>query len=424
MEERCTVSGKLSGTVEAPSSKSDLHRLLLAAALCFGQRCRILGYQANDDIGATASILEAAGACITQEAQGLVLEGFGTLKQDFVADCRESGSTLRFLLPVLGALGLRCSFVGRGRLPQRPLTPLVEELRAHGLILSGDSLPLAISGQLQPGNYTFPGNISSQYITGLLFALPLLPGDSDLRLSSPLESKGYVELTLSVLRRFGIQVEQPSELCYHIPGGQLYRSPGELRAQGDWSGAAFWLVAGALSGPLTVTGLQQDSLQGDRAVCEILSAMGAKISWATGAVTVSPAPLRAVDIDASQIPDLVPPLVVAAAFARGESRIYNAGRLRLKESDRLSAVAKDLGALGASVEEGPDHLLIRGSEKLRGGVAESFGDHRLAMAMAIASLGCKEPVTILDPGCVKKSYPAFYQDFEQLGGVVHGFHLD
>lgn len=424
MEERCTVSGKLSGTVRAPSSKSDLHRLLLAAALCFGQRCRILDYQSNDDIEATASILEAAGASLSQEGDGLVLEGFGALRQDFVADCRESGSTLRFLLPVLGALGLRCRFVGRGRLPQRPLTPLVEELRAHGLVLSGDSLPLEISGQLQPGDYAFPGNISSQYITGLLFALPLLPGDSTLRLTSPLESKGYVELTLSVLRRFGIQVEQPSEDCYHIPGGQRYRSPGELRAQGDWSGAAFWLVAGALSGPITVEGLQPDSLQGDRAVCDVLAAMGAKVTWEKGALTVSPAPLRAVTIDASQIPDLVPPLAVAVAFAQGESCIINAGRLRLKESDRLAAVAKDLRALGAPVEEGPDFLRIQRNKKLRGGVVESFGDHRLAMAMAIASLGCEEPVTILGPGCVKKSYPAFYQDFEHLGGVVHGFHLD
>lgn len=413
-----SVHGTLSGSVQAPVSKSDLHRLIIAAALCPGDTTVIAPYTLNDDIRATASIMEMAGASIVFEKTHITVRGILQPKQDFCADCRESGSTLRFLVPVLAALNARCRFVGEGRLPQRPITPLREQLEKHDVSFSAENLPFAISGQLRSGVYTFPGNVSSQYITGLLLALPLLPGDSRIVLTSPLESQGYVDMTLSVLQRFGIGIDCPSPLEFSIRGGQSYRSPGRVTAEGDWSNGAFWLAAGALSGPVTVNGLQLSSLQGDKAVCSILEKMGANVRYQGDSITVETGKLQAVTIDGSQIPDIVPILAVVTAFAEGSSHIVNAGRLRIKESDRLTAVAQCLSAIGAQIQEGSDSLTITGKAVLQGGSVDSFGDHRIAMSMAIASLGCENPVRIADPLCVKKSYPGFYEEFSRLGGAV------
>ena len=225
-------------------------------------------------------------------------------------------------------------------------------------------------------------------------------------------------MTLSVLQRFGIGIDCPSPLEFSIRGGQSYRSPGRVTAEGDWSNGAFWLAAGALSGPVTVSGLQLSSLQGDKAVCTILEKMGANVRYQGDSITVEPGKLQAVTIDGSQIPDIVPILAVVAAFAEGSSHIVNAGRLRIKESDRLTAVAQCLSAIGTQIQEGSDSLIITGKAVLQGGSVDSFGDHRIAMSMAIASLGCENPVRIADPLCVKKSYPGFYEEFSRLGGAV------
>lgn len=417
-----SVHGRLSGTVTAPVSKSDLHRLIIAAALSFGQKTVIRPYTLNDDIRATASIMEASGATIQFTDEEIIVEGLSRCEKNFTADCCESGSTLRFLVPVMAALEADCRFVGQGRLPQRPITPLMEQLKAHGVCFSAEQLPFQISGKLQAGSYTFPGNVSSQYITGLLFALPLLENDSRIVLTSPLESQGYVNMTLSVLHRFGIEVKCISPQEYEIPGGQKFRSPAEVIAEGDWSNAAFWLVAGALGNPLCVTGIQQDSLQGDKAVCSILQEMGAELSIDGDSVSVNGGKLHAVTIDGSQIPDIIPILSVAAACAEGETYIKNIARLRIKESDRLHAVAESLSALGVSVTEGEDSLRIIGG-KLHGGKVDSYGDHRMAMSMAVAALRSEQPICIKDPACVKKSYPQFFEEFVRLGGVVDGIQL-
>ena len=414
--------GALAGTVAAPISKSDLHRLLIAAALCPpGEPTVIQGLTLSQDIEATAGILRALGAQVEfSENETRITPPSSRSQASILADCGESGSTLRFLVPVLAALGCEATFVGRGRLGQRPMLPLTQQLRLHGVSVENDLLPLTIHGPLTGGEFTFAGDVSSQYITGLLYALPLLKEDSTIRLTSPLQSMGYVKMTLDVLGRFGIQAEELPD-GWRIPGGQRYRSPGQLKAEGDWSGAAFWLCAGALGRqPLTVTGLRQDSLQGDRAVCRILSQMGARLCWEGDALTVTGAPLTAVEIDGSQIPDIVPILSVAAALAQGETRIINAQRLRIKESDRLAAMAAGLSALGAQIQETEDGLLLSGKAELRGGAeVDSFGDHRIAMCMAVASTRCAQPVSIRDPMCVAKSYPDFYEDFRRLGGSAH-----
>lgn len=416
------LHGPLSGCVTAPVSKSDLHRLIIAAALSFGEETVIEPYTMNDDIRATASVMEAAGAEIEFTDDFIRIRGIETVKKNFTADCRESGSTLRFLLPVMAALGADCSFMGQGRLPQRPLTPLVEQMKNHGVSFSDEFLPFNIKNLLLCGEYTFSGNISSQYISGLLFALPLLEGDSKILLTSPLESQGYVDMTLSVLKRFGIDihVENPQE--FHIKGGQRYRSPRVVKAEGDWSNAAFWLSAGAIGNPVTVTNLQIDSLQGDRAICEILMEMGAVVESEADSVTVVSAPLHGITIDGSQIPDILPILSVAAACAEGTTKIINAARLRIKESDRLAAIAEMLTAMGISVEETEDSLTIHGG-KLLGGEVDSHNDHRMAMSAAVASLRCENPVILNNPSCVSKSYPHFFEEFCRLGGVVNVQHL-
>ena len=417
-----SVHGSLCGTIRAPLSKSNLHRLIIAASLCSDEETVIHSYTMNDDIRATASVMEAAGASIVFEEDSIRIRGIDELKENFTADCCESGSTLRFLVPVLSALGANCRFCGQGRLPQRPITPLMEQMAQHGASFDADALPFSLCGQLTAGTYTFPGNISSQYISGLLLALPLLQGESRIVLTSALESQSYVSITLSVLQRFGIKVIAENPQLYVIPGGQRYRSPAQVSAEGDWSNAAFWLCAGALSGSVTVEGLHRNSPQGDKAICDILQTMGASVQYNGDSVTVQSGPLHGITIGGSQIPDLIPVLAVVAACAEGTTHIINSSRLRIKESDRLTSIAQVLRKLGASVVEEADGLLIHGSA-LNGGIVDSFNDHRIAMSAAIASLRCKEPVLIENPTCVNKSYPPFYDEFSRLGGSVHGIQL-
>jgi 3-phosphoshikimate 1-carboxyvinyltransferase len=309
-------------------------------------------------------------------------------------NCRESGSTLRFLLPVMAALDKACTFTGTGRLPKRPIEPLIALLRAHGCEVSATSVPLVIRGKLRPGRFELPGNISSQFVTGLLFALPLLEDASEIVLTSPLESAGYVEMTLCTLRKFGIIVEITRN-GYRIEP-QRYRPTDATQPEGDWSNAAFWLAAG-----VNVTGLNENSPQPDREIQHLLRQMGF--------------PRRGIVMDAAQCPDLAPLMAAIMASAQGESRIIHAARLRLKESDRLHAMAENLNALGGNVTELPDGLVIQGRQ-LRGGVVESFNDHRVAMAMAIAALSCEGAVTLRGAEAVQKSYPRFWEDYQRLGG--------
>ena len=408
-------SARLSGTVGAIASKSHAHRLLIAAALSDGETY-VDCPDTSEDIEATARCLRAMGCGVIRDAAGYAITP-GALAQTARLRCGESGSTLRFLLPVLCAAGIKAEVYMEGRLPERPLSPLREELAAHGAILSPDGeTPLRVCGRIASGAYRLPGNVSSQFVSGLLFALPLLDGGSTLQLMSPPESSGYIEMTEQALGCFGIAVRKEAN-AYVIPGGQRYRSPGRAKAEGDWSNAAFWLCAGAVGrSPVTVAGLDMGSAQGDRAVVDILTAFGAEVCAHGGAVTVSPGDLRGVEVDARDIPDLVPALAAVAAAARGDTIIRNAGRLRLKESDRLRTTAALVRAFGAPVTETDDGLIVHGGGRLHGAEVSSKGDHRIAMAAAVLAAACREPATILDAHACAKSYPAFFSDFERLGG--------
>lgn len=401
-----TISpGRLAGKVAVPGSKSMAHRGLIAAALADGPS-RIQNATPSGDIEATVRCLTALGAEIRREGEDLeVTPLHRRWRERIVLPCGESGSTLRFLLPVAAALGAPARFTAEGRLPERPLGPLGETLIRGGAELSGFQLPLELAGRLRPGEYRLPGDVSSQYVTGLLLALPLLEGDSSIRLTTPLESAGYVRMTLQVLAQFGIQVS-PEEGGWRILGNQIYRAA-DFEVEGDYSAAALFLTANAIGSQVECLGLREDSTQGDRAILRHLE-------------TIQSLGGGRVEIDLSQCPDLAPALAVAAAYADGETALTHAGRLRLKESDRLAALSTVLTQMGAEVEEGPETLTIQGKPALDGGVTiEPFGDHRIAMAASIAALGAKAPVTIQNAQCVGKSYPQFFHHMKLLGGVCH-----
>lgn len=409
--------GERSGSVVIPASKSQAHRLLICAAL--GERETVIECGGTSaDIEATARCLAALGAGISRDEAGRfhvkpvrsVPEGICELR------CGESGSTLRFLLPAAGALGARAVFRMEGRLPERPLSPLDEVLTEHGMTIRQDGANLFCEGSLTPGRYEIGGGVSSQYISGLLMALPRLDGDSRLEVTGKLESAGYVAMTEAALRLAGIRFDRTGQSSF-IPGGQRCSLPETCRVEGDWSNAAFFLCMGALSHEgVTVYGLDPASPQGDRAVQDILRRFGACVSENGGAVMVKRAPMRGIEIDAAPIPDLIPVLSVVAAAAGGETHIINAGRLRLKESDRLESTARLLRDLGGSVEELESGLIINGGRTLAGGTAETFRDHRIAMSAAVAACICAGSVTVTDSGCVAKSYPRFWDDLGQLHG--------
>ena len=421
------------GEIRAVPSKSYAHRLLICAALADGETLIECG-AASDDIEATVSCLEGIGARIGYD--GAVFKvGPTTLAEralpahtlsahthfsrgnSVIQNCGESGSTLRFMLPVCCALGIPAEFVMKGRLPERPVAPLLEQLALHGCEISASEGGLRVQGKLRSGVFELPGNVSSQFVSGLLFALPLLEGDSEIFVEGKEESAPYIDMTLDTVKSFGIDAKR-REGYYRIDGGRGYSTTGTARVEGDWSNAAFWLCAGAAGGRgVTCTGLNTRSRQGDMAVIEVLERFGAAVSCIGDSVTVKPARLGGIRIDAGDIPDLVPVLSVVAAAAQGETEIYNAGRLRIKESDRLRAVTETLRALGADISELEDGLLIRGNGALRGGKVSSFGDHRVAMMAATASVLCEGPVEISGAESVNKSYPGFFKDFVTLGGT-------
>lgn len=420
--------GALSGAVTPPPSKSAAHRGIICAALAKGAGC-VRPFAESDDMRATIGAMRALGASIQVGKDGLSVDGSNTYGNlSGIIDCLESGSTLRFLIPIAAVGGGAFQFTGRGRLPQRPIGPYLDCLPKAGVVCKTEGgLPLEISGKLRSGIFELPGNISSQFITGLLLSLPLLQGDSRIRLTTPLESVGYIDMTSDVLREFGVTVHPVAD-GYEIPGGQRYR-PHDFTVEGDWSQAAFWLAAGALGGPVTVGGMRIDSKQGDKAIVELMERFGAKVTRTADAVTVASAPLHGINIDAAQIPDLVPILAVTACFADGTTTIRNAARLRIKESDRLHTIADGLSKLGARIEELPDGLVIHGS--LPGTVKTSemvpaldgANDHRIVMALSVAAAYGAHEVDIAGAEAIHKSYPAFFDDFLMLGGNADVFDL-
>ena len=429
--DRMTVApGPRTGQVLIPSSKSQLHRLLILAALGEGP-VEIICRSIPEDIRATVNCLNALGAHITAKeadtpggTDNLLVE---PLDRSFCADgavldCGESGSTLRFMLPIAGTLGANCLILRKGRLPERPLAPYDAQLEANGMRIDGNGSHLTVSGRLGSGEFVLPGNISSQYISGLLMALGALRGQSRLRVEGPMESSHYVKMTEETLRLAGIRFEKEQTVTegdpctvWTIDGGQIYALPQQIMAEGDWSSAAFFLCMGALSeAGVLVQGLDPLSVQGDRAVLDVLKTFGAQIDVREDGILARKGSLRGIELDASQIPDAVPALAVLAALCEGTTRIYNAGRLRLKESDRIKSTMHMLRALGGIVSETEDGLIIRGRMHLDGGTVDPAGDHRIAMAAAVAASGCSKPVDIGTYRCVAKSYPDFWTDLEHL----------
>lgn len=397
--------GPLAGTVTPPPSKSIAHRAILAAALTNGTNT-IQNVALSQDIEATLRCITALGGAWEREGDTLYVSGVWHREWDTAAlphlDCGESGSTLRFLIPIALTLNNGGVFTGRGRLMERPQKPYFDIFDEKGVSYERKDGVLTLRGELESGEYRLPGNVSSQFVTGLLYALPLMEGESRIVLTSPLESRGYVDMTLDVLDRFGVRVEVLED-GFLVPGDQVFQAR-DFTIEADWSQAAFWMAAGLLGNPVLTVGLSDQSTQGDRVIDEHF----ASFAWGTG---------RRVEIDVSDCPDLLPPLAVMAAFHDGTTRLTNAARLRLKESDRLATVTKMLTALGGQVEEGPDWLAIPGTRFLKGGTVDGANDHRIVMAAAIAATRCTGPVTILGAEAVNKSYPNFWEEYKRLGGI-------
>lgn len=405
MDIRITPS-LLSGSIEGIASKSVAHRALICACLAKGPS-KIKINTTSQDIEATVSCLRGMGAFIEQNGNVYFVEPIKEFPSLARIDCGESGSTLRFLLPVICALGMNAEISGRGRLPERPLSPLKEELIRAGASIS-DEFPLRVSGRITCGEYSIRGNVSSQFVTGLLMALAAAEGESTINLIPPVESRPYIDITLSVLRSFGAEIKEQNNTFY-IKGGCLRGS--EFAVEADWSNAAFWLCSG-----VQVSGLNPDSAQGDKAIIDVLKVMNARIIHSGSCYKANVSELRGAVIDASQIPDAVPVIAAIAASAEGETVIKNAQRLRLKESDRIVSTAQMLRSLGADVKETEDGMIISGKPVLSGGTVDSFNDHRIAMAAAVAAAKCKDEVIITDASAVNKSYPDFYIDYNKLGG--------
>lgn len=403
---------KLNGTVSIPSSKSYAHRALICAALAEGISV-IEGISMSKDIEATISAMSALGAeCTVGENGTITVKGVGEAPKKAIVDCNESGSTLRFIIPIAAALGVDTEFHGRGRLPERPINIYTRELSEKGIVFDySNTMPFTISGRLLSGVYKIEGDVSSQFITGLLFALPMLEGDSTIQLTSKLESRPYVDITIECLKKFGIEIAEISD-CYYIKGSQKYKSC-NLKVEGDYSQAAFFYVANALGSNVILENLNENSVQGDKKILDIIMDM-----CYNGKELVS------FDADCSDIPDLVPVLTVLGCFGSGISRIYNAQRLKIKESDRLEAISVTLNKLGGKVTVTDDGLIIEPVKMLHGGVVESFGDHRIVMSAAIAATKADGDIIITGAEAVEKSYPDFFIDYNNLGGNANVVTLE
>lgn len=415
---------KLKGSVDVPPSKSMAHRAIICASLARGKSV-IRHIEYSKDIEATISAMKALGTMIFQYDDYLEIDGTTTFIRNMCdIDCHESGSTLRFMVPISIVCEANVHFTGQGRLGKRPLDVYYKifDEQNIGYLYQEDVLDLYIKGQLKAGEFEIPGNVSSQFISGLLFALPLLDDDSKIVISSPLESKGYIDLTLQMLEQYGVHIENHNYQELMIPGGQTYQ-PCDYDVEADFSQAAFYLVAGALGNDVVLKGLNLSSQQGDKEAIDILERMGCQLMLQDDGYHMYPGHLKATTIDGSQCPDIIPVIALACALSEGVTRIENVGRLRIKECDRLSASVEVINQLGGKAKEEADAMVIEGVKTLRGGQVSSYNDHRMAMMEAIASTVCQEKVEIDDKDCVQKSYPCFWEHFTMLGGVYDEFNV-
>lgn len=416
---------KLKGTIRIPPSKSLSHRAIISAALS-SEESHISNLIFSDDIDATSQAMKSLGTEIEKTSlSSLKIRGLLPIKlSGQTIDCKESGSTLRFLIPISLLAQGKTIFKGKGKLVSRPLDAYYKIFDKQGIKYKNrmGHLPLQVEGELSPGEFEIEGGVSSQYITGLLFTLPLLDGDSKITITSELESKGYVDLTIDILTKFGVDIINKNYKEFTIKGNQDYKA-NDYIVEGDFSQAAFWLVAGILGGEIDSRDLNVDSLQGDKAILNLIKEMGGDISINVSSITTKKSKTKGRVIDASQCPDIIPILTVLAALSEGETRIINAARLRIKESDRLKAISSELNKLGADVVELENGLVVNGIPSLKGGKVDSWNDHRIAMALAIASIRCSGPVIITNSDVVNKSYPHFWEDFKKLGGKIDELNL-
>lgn len=384
---------KLKGSLSVIPSKSQAHRYLICAAFADAPT-ELLCKATNRDMDATMECLNALGADITKRPQGYLVKPIRNIPKKASLPCRDSGSTLRFLLPVAGALGVDATFLLEGRLPSRPLSPLWEEMERMGCVLTRPTEnTIRCQGKLIPGTYAIDGGVSSQFITGLLLALSQVPGSSRIQLLGTVESKPYIDMTLGAMEVFGLCVKN-----FTLPEEKALKSPGTLLVEGDWSNAAFFLAANTLGSQVEISNLNPDSRQGDRAIADLLPALREGMP----------------SISVADIPDLTPILAVTAALKKG-AVFKDIRRLRLKESDRVETILRMITALGGKAQADENTLSVFGTG-LSGGTVDACNDHRIAMAAAIAATATQNEVIILGADCVQKSYPEFFSEYRTLGG--------
>ncbi len=398
MSEVIIENSILNGSLNMPPSKSSAHRALI---------CSFLSGGGNVSPIIPSKDMDATVGCLKSIKNG-----------EDVLNCIESGSTLRFLIPVAAALGKSVTFVGEGRLPERPIGEYLNLFKTKGVKCESEGgLPLKISGKLQNGVFEIRGDVSSQYITGLLLALPILDGDSEIRLTTPLQSKPYVDMTLCVMKDYGVEVSE-TDYGYFVKGNQKYKKRDYI-VEGDWSQAAFFLSAGAIGSNITLNGLDINSTQGDKEVAQVMKSFGAEIELNENSLTCKKGELNGIEIDCTDIPDMVPAIAVTASFVKGKTVIKGAERLRFKESDRINAVCNNLKKMGVDVKETKDGMIINGNGEVFGAKLCGYNDHRIVMAFSVAGLFAKGKTVITDAESINKSYPSFFEDYNRLGGKAN-----
>lgn len=420
------LPSKFSGLVNMPPSKSVMHRAIFAAAMCSGNSI-LKNVVISEDILATLGVIEKLGANYELVGRNLIINGglnnlLKPSKKIIEIDCFESGSTLRFLVPIAVAFGKNLVIKGRGQLLNRPIDCYIDSFKEQNVVIEKIGCEkLYISGQLKSGTYFIDGKVSSQFTTGLLMALPNLCGKSSLKIKSDLCSKPYVEITSNVLKSFGIDIFE-GEGEYIINGIQRYQSR-EYDIEGDYSQAAFFEVLGCIS-PICIGGLNPKSIQGDIQMLKLIERCGGDVAWENGLLRVSPGNLRSFHVNVKDIPDLTPPIVILACMCKGKSVIDGISRLKFKESNRIISIVNMLKNIGGKIVVEGDKMLIDGVNAFYGGIVDTYNDHRIAMASAIAVAYSKKPITILNANSVNKSYPSFYKDYQSLGGIVNGIDLE